>query len=186
MCDTKKELRSNLIKVRDSLDEVIREKAGIAICDKIMSMKEYDEAKSILLYAAYRSEVNVDRLFFDAIKRGKNVYFPKSFIIDGIPTMKFYKVSDLSQMKEGYKGIREPDTDGFDLEEMKGIADICIVPGVAFDKKGYRMGYGKGFYDRYLAKYRAGCVIGVAFKEQIPDELIIDEHDVAMDTVVTG
>lgn len=155
------------------------------ICSKIIKMEEYEKADTILMYYPYNNEAETFDLFEKALADGKKVAFPKTEIIDGRADLEFYEITDLSQFENGYKGIMEPDYRKFSLKKFEKDADLCIAPGVSFDKNCARIGYGKGFYDRYLGKHKSKCIIGIGFEEQITDEIPLEEDDIKMDMVIT-
>ena len=179
-------LRKKYSDIRDQLSLGQREEASKIICGRITSYREYKRADSVLVYYPYRSEVDVLPLFEKALNDGKKVYFPKCELIDGTNSMKFYRVTSADQFESGYKGISEPAADKYNLECEIDSADLMIVPGVAFDKKGYRIGYGKGFYDKYLSTKMPKHTIGACFAAQICEEGIPSEdNDIKLEVVVT-
>lgn len=155
------------------------------ISQKLIIEDSFKKAETVLVYASYKSEVNTDDIVKKALLDGKKVGFPKCEIIDGVPVINFYEVTNLCQLTEGYKGILEPDLEYYNLKEIDYVADLCIVPGVSFDKKGNRMGYGKGFYDRFLSKNMSRLNIALAFELQIVEKIPTNEFDIAMDMIIT-
>ena len=153
------------------------------IAKKVLKTPEYKEADNILLYADYRHEVMTREIFDDALLHKKKVYFPKSND-DG--TMEFYQIISVKQLESGYKGIKEPVVDNRYLFKHNSKEDtLIIVPGVAFDMKGYRVGYGKGFYDRFMQDKRQMTAFGLCFSNQLVDEIPHAMHDIKMDKIVT-
>ncbi|MCM1184739.1 MAG: 5-formyltetrahydrofolate cyclo-ligase [Roseburia sp.] len=182
--ESKEEIRRQILAVRGALpEEEIASKSG-AILQKVLKTPEYEEADNILLYADCRSEVRTRELFEDAIRRRKKVYFPKA---DGLTNrMDFYQVTAISQLLSGYQGILEPRELPASRYRLNRREDtLIIVPGIAFDISGYRLGYGKGFYDRFLAERRQISTMALAYACQLVDELPHDAHDIRMDKLVT-
>lgn len=181
--ETKEQIRKRIIQIRNQMkSEEVTQKSSL-IAQKVLMTPEYEEADNILLYADYRHEVMTREIFDDAVLRKKKVFFPKSND-DG--TMEFYQVVSVKQLESGYKGIKEPMVDERYLYRFQRSEDtLIIVPGVAFDTKGYRVGYGKGFYDRFLQDKRQMTVIGLCFSNQVVEEMPHDEHDIRMDKIVT-
>ncbi len=174
----KKELRKQYKALRDSIPEENRAHLSTEICRKITKLDAYKTAKTLLLYASAGNEVDLSPLFEKAQKDGIACAFPRC-IADGI--MEFYYVSALSELQKGAYGIMEPPTDRPATNFRSALA---IVPALAYDKDGYRLGYGGGYYDRFLAKYPVFAV-GVAYSACITDTLPCGEFDIAVDTVIT-
>jgi 5-formyltetrahydrofolate cyclo-ligase len=183
--ETKNEIRKRMLEVRNNLtQENIKAKSEL-IVQRLFQTPEYNEAHNILLYANFNNEVATGKIFEDAIKRGKRVYYPKSDALTN--TMDFYRILMMTQLQKGYMGIMEPR--GIDISTRYRLNTnedtLIIVPGVAFDIEGYRLGYGKGFYDKYMADKRQMSTIALAFSEQIVDAIPHDTHDIKMDKIVT-
>ena len=174
--------RKRMLKLRAALDSDICLTLSDRICQRFLKSDEYKNASSILMYKAYNNEVDTAMVFEAALASGKTVAFPRSEIVNGEPEMSFYIVRDKDSFVSGYKGISEPDES---CEKFTGRADICITPGVAFDKACHRVGYGKGFYDRFLGKSDVGAVIGFAYDIQVADMIETDATDISTDMVIT-
>lgn len=181
--ETKEQIRKQIIQIRNQMtSEEVAQKSSL-IAQKVLKTPEYEEADNILLYADYRHEVMTREIFDDAVLRKKKVFFPKSND-DG--TMDFYQVVSVKQLESGYKGIKEPMVDERYLYRFLRNEDtLIIVPGVAFDTKGYRVGYGKGFYDRFLQDKRQVTAMGLCFSNQVIEEIPHDVHDIRMDKIIT-
>ena len=181
--ETKQQIRQRILSYRNEMTKEDVEKKSALIAGNVMKTPEYGEADNILLYADYRHEVMTREIFKDAFQKKKRVFFPKS-LDNG--TMEFYQVVSVKQLESGYKGIREPLSSCTVKYEFRREEDtLVIVPGVAFDTKGYRVGYGKGFYDRYLQDKRQITLMGLAYALQMVDEIPHDTYDIKMDKVVT-
>ncbi|MCX5775927.1 MAG: 5-formyltetrahydrofolate cyclo-ligase, partial [Firmicutes bacterium] len=151
------------------------------IMEKIIASPHYKTAKVITVYAALPFEVDTSVLIRQAYLNHKVVAFPKVENND----LAFYKVGAVSELTtRGPLNIKEPVPSPEHLVHKNEI-DLIIVPGICFDKKKYRIGYGKGFYDRYLIGNKAHT-IGVCFKEQIYEkEIPINAQDIAVDEVIS-
>lgn len=153
------------------------------ICQKIVALSEYRNAENLLIFYPYLGEVNVLEIAINAFSLGKNVYFPK---VTSSTDMEFVKVSQLSEFREGFKGIKEPV--GNELFDKNNIRQntIMILPGSSYDFYGNRTGYGKGYYDRYLENCREHIIkIGVCFELQMLDKIEnVKPTDIPMDYVV--
>lgn len=181
--ETKEQIRKKIIQDRNQmLSAEVAEKSSM-IAQKVLKTPEYEEANNILLYADYRHEVMTREIFDDAVLRKKKVYFPKS---NADCKMDFYQVVSVKQLESGYKGIKEPVADEEYLYRYNRKEDtLVIVPGVAFDMNGYRVGYGKGFYDRFLQDKRQMTVMGLCFSNQLVEDIPHDQYDIRMDKIVT-
>lgn len=155
------------------------------ICNTIIKMDLYKNANVILLYKSCNNEVDTDILFEDSINKGKIVAYPKSYVEGLIPIMDFKLVDDLSVLEKGYKGILEPSGKATSINPSDYEGILCIVPGVAFDCNHMRVGYGKGFYDRFLSEYPKINTIGLAYDCQIVDSIDKANNDMALDMIVT-
>lgn len=182
---SKRAMRSEALLRRDSLSLPEREAKSKIICRKLLGTNDYFDANIICVYSAFRSEVDLSDFIAKALEHHKKLYFPKCRSKDGQDFIDFYEIDDLSKFAKGYQGIMEPDTEKFELTKLDEKPDMMIVPGCAFDKDGGRMGYGKGYYDRYLAGCGTHGVYATAFEVQIVDKVICNDSDVSVDYVVT-
>jgi 5-formyltetrahydrofolate cyclo-ligase len=142
---------------------------------RILKSKKFEKARSVGAYFAFGSEVKTDRILDEALRVGKKVSLPR---VEG-ESIRFYEFSDRQNLVKGRFGIMEP----LASSEITDI-DLLIVPGIAFDNEGYRLGYGKGYYDRYLSETEAYS-IGLAFSFQMTDEICSDGHDRRVNAVAT-
>jgi len=182
--ETKSEIRKRILEARGALtqDEVAAK--SDAILQKVLKTPEYMEADNILLYADYNREVMTRGIFEDAMMRKKRVYFPKSDKFTN--AMTFYQTLSVKQLEKGYMGIPEPKENPQLCYKFNANEDtLVIVPGVAFDMAGFRLGYGKGYYDKFLSNRRQLSTMALAFACQIVDELPNEQHDIKMDKLVT-
>lgn len=175
----KGEIRQSMQDKRWAMAEVLRGKAAQAIMKRILGMPSVAEAVRIFCYVSRPPEVDTWELIAALLDRGKEVYCPRMLSGD---TMEAVRIDDIQDLKRSKFGIFEPLTnqDTAAAEEM----DVALVPGLAFDRKGTRLGYGKGYYDRFL---RDGDIIkiGIGYAIQIVDTLPEAPHDMGMDMVVT-
>ncbi len=178
---TKKELRKEYIELRKSFSKAYKAELDIKITERIKSLSEYKNAKTIFAFISKDIEVNTKEVLLDALSSGKKVAVP---LCDTENTeMKFYYINSYDDLKKGYYGIMEPDK-----EKCKPAgyndAELMIVPGLAFNRKGFRLGFGKGYYDRYIPDYK-GITVGVCYDECIENEIMLSPFDKAVDMVVT-
>ncbi len=143
--------------------------------DAFLKSKFYKDHDTFLIYASFGSEADTFTLIKRANRDKKTVFLPKIFGDE----MKFYRVTDVKSLIKGSFGVPEPVED----EEYAGQKAVCVAPGLSFDKKGNRLGYGKGYYDKFLSKYpdiiKIGFCSGCCFFDEIPCE----ETDVKMDFI---
>ena len=176
----KKELRKQYISIRKNIPEALRTEESAAITDKLSKLVNNSDYSALLMYAPKEYETDIMGLFKSV--NDIPVYFPRC----DKDEMDFYKVDDLSQLKPGCFGVREPDESCELLIPNENDKYIIVVPGTAFDLDGYRIGYGKGFYDKYLSGYDKYDFykVGVCFKECMTDNVFHDDFDVKMNEVI--
>ncbi|MEF9951250.1 MAG: 5-formyltetrahydrofolate cyclo-ligase [Clostridium sp.] len=175
----KKEVRKKLLADRSSLTDQEVNTLSSLINSHIIGWDKYKECKALMTYYSFRNEVLTDEVINDSFKSNKTVVLPKS-IKEGSVILPCI-IKSLSDLVEGNYGIMEPPTDNLANKED---LDIIFVPGVGFDKKGFRIGYGAGYYDRFLKDYK-GIKVGVCFEVQLTDNAYPDSHDIAMDYIIT-
>lgn len=184
--ETKNCIRKRILARRNELSKDERQEKSRRIERKLLALPEYREAEYVLGFLGYGSEVETLSFLEKAVLDGKKVYCPVSRP-DG--TMEFYRFTGRDALKEGYKGILEPSREAeiFDGTRQKNgkCRELMIMPGVVFDKKCHRMGYGMGFYDRYLASYVPDFTAAVCFSCQIVEEFQTEDHDFTPDMVLT-
>lgn len=160
----KTEMREKYLTVRDAIPSEQKDAFDKKIYDRLIASITYRHSTDVLLYASYRNEVDTWRIFDTALRDGKRVAFP---CCNADNTMTFRYVTDREQLSERTFGILEPNDDCEIC--TPGNFSLLIVPGLIFDKGGYRIGYGKGFYDRFLSSFE-GVSIGLCYsKLQLPE-----------------
>lgn len=152
-----------------------------AIQKRVLLMEEFRVSLRIGLYAPMSGEVLTENIFVQADRHRKEVYFP--MVDEAAGALTFCRVTDLDELKPGYAGILEPSIAHSRLRQLNAL-DVLIVPGVAFDLHGGRMGYGKGYYDDCLLGYR-GKRVALAFDFQIVSELPRGVRGRKVDWIVT-
>ena len=182
----KKELRKQALEKRNALTIEERMEKSNHISDAVIRHPAFIEADSVLLYASFRSEVDTVQIFKSAISSGKKVYFPKVLGVE----MEFYHVESEEDFETGTWGILEPRVEAHKKYIFKQEEKSCmILPGAVFDKAGNRIGYGRGYYDRFLSSIEPNGIfkIGIAFSCQIIDIEAFpkEEHDVCLDALIT-
>lgn len=173
----KKAVRQHYSSVRNNISDAEKQKYDADILLLLINSKLLDKYDNILSYVSYRSEVDTINILKHLFNIGKNVYTPK---VLNKTEMVFIKTNDLTDLTEGYMGIPEP-TDGEAFEVNNGI---CLVPGLTFDESGNRMGYGGGYYDRFLSD-KDLIKIGLTYECLLSDKVLTEETDVKMDYIIT-
>ncbi len=173
----KKELRRIYINKRESLSQEEREALSKRIIDRILELEEIKGAKKVLLFCPIRGEPDITPLFSWVLKEGKSLVLPK---VEG-KNLKLVEVEGEKDLSIGAFCIPEP-TKG--KEVLPQEVDLSLVPGILFDKEGYRIGYGKGYYDKLLGKL-GGIKVGVCFDFQVVERLPRDSWDKPVDLVLT-
>ena len=178
-----KELRSRLKKQRGLLGAYECHNMSHDIYKRLIALELDREYDNILLYSAIRNEVNTDEYFTYLVNKAKRIYYPR---VSG-NKMSFYRVRSLDELNCGSFNIKEPDMTK-EYTQADGRA-LMIVPGLAFSDTGYRIGYGKGFYDRYLSSFTKRdtvMAVGVGYDFQLLSGMTFeDEYDVPLDGVIT-
>lgn len=181
--EKKRFLRQKLKSARDSLLPAEIEEKSARIAQKVMAHPAYTGAAAVMFYASFGSEVRTGALILDALAAGKAAAVPVC-LPDGrlLPSLIWHFPEDLAP---GRFGVPEPKS-GCLRPASPADFDLIVVPGVAFDRRGYRLGYGAGCYDRFLRETRPGAVfMGLAFELQLVDDVHPEPHDVAVHLIVT-
>lgn len=183
--EEKNELREKYIEVRKNLDPETKKKRDEAICKTILSSISYRYADNVLMYYPKASEIDVRPIMYKALEDGKRVAFPRC-APDGSPNMEFHFVTSEEDMEVGIFKIKAPkeNCEMFDRSSAKG-STLILVPALSFDRHGYRLGYGKGFYDRYIDKNRMTAVGVIYFDCVEKKDLPRGRYDLAMHFMVT-
>ena len=172
-------LRRELLARRDAVPQ--REEKSRAVGDGVLALPAYQKARQVLLYLSKGSEVDTWKVFARALAEGKEVYAPRC--LDGEGTMGFFQVTSPQELLQGRFGLWEPDPRSCAPWRRREGA-LCLVPGIAFDRQGYRLGYGKGYYDRFLASF-SGTAAGLCFRELALERLPRGPQDRRVDVLVT-
>ena len=155
-------------------DKINRAAADAAIARRVLDSSAYGQARVLLGYAALPEEIQTDGILRRALAEGKALYLPRC--LDDAGQMAFYRVQALEDLESGSFGVREPSLAAPQYNmDLDGQA-LCLVPGLCFDNKGYRLGYGKGYYDRFLAKFR-GVTLGLCYNDFLQDCLPVGDYD---------
>ncbi|HQT44968.1 MAG TPA: 5-formyltetrahydrofolate cyclo-ligase [Candidatus Micrarchaeota archaeon] len=178
---TKKEIRESVSARRNALSDEDVILASTSIIENLQSSFMYKKARTVLFYCSIRGEVYTHGAISAALKGGKIVALPKTNT--GARELNLYKIRSLSDLAKGAYGVLEPVPDHLHKIGITDI-DLVIVPGVAFDKEGNRIGLGLGYYDRLLPGVAGlGRICALAYSFQIVEKIPHDAHDIPMDCI---
>ncbi|MDZ4186359.1 MAG: 5-formyltetrahydrofolate cyclo-ligase [Desulfuromonadales bacterium] len=175
---SKNAIRKRILSRRDTLSPLQVASLSREVAGQFLTCGPYVAASTLVLYASIRSEVATLGIFAAAIEAGKRVLYPRTVGT----TLEFVAIESLEALEAGRFGICEPGSgESIPLAEI----DLIVLPGVAFDEQGIRLGYGFGCYDRALAAVERPTLVGLAYDFQIVPSLPRETHDVPVDFLVT-
>jgi 5-formyltetrahydrofolate cyclo-ligase len=172
-------VRRLVLAARSRLSAGERSAAGEAVAERLADLPELQGARAVLGFASFGAELPTDPVMAWVLASGRRLLMP---YVDGAG-LRATEVASVEELAPGYRGIREPvHRVAIDASE----ADVILVPGVAFDASGRRLGYGGGFYDAFLAGIeRRAPRVGLCFDLQIVDDVPTEDEDEAVDVIVT-
>jgi len=175
--EEKKELRDWIRKHKRAMTQEEIEEKSARLVEMFLASDAYKNAKTVYGYLPYNQEVRTTKAMEQVLKDGKGLALPKIYG----DRMDFIVVTDLSQVAKGYCGIPEPIHD-------EPLADdptaLVLMPGMAFDREGHRMGYGGGFYDKFLEREPNHPTLALCYEFQLLPHLETEAHDIPVDTVL--
>ena len=177
---TKRELRQQIRTQKRRLSAVEMAVMSEDICSKVLALASWQEAGTLLLYYPLPDEVDVRLLIKDAFESGKKVLLP---VVKG-DELELHLYEGEASLKEGAFGIMEPTGPLFAPKHYDEI-ELAVIPGMAFDSAGHRLGRGKGYYDRLLPHLKAAKLIGICFSFQFLDEVPAEAHDISVCKVIS-
>lgn len=177
-------IREDYISQRRAIEAEKKAALDEKICSVVLASATYRYADTILMYYAKDDEVNINRVAWEAIAAGKKVAFPRTNPEDR--SMIFYFVKGEDDFETGSMGLFEPKADlpSFAVTGELQQNVICIIPAVVYDKKGFRIGYGGGYYDRYLSSFK-GTKVGVEYYDFIVPDVPHGRFDLAVDVLIS-
>lgn len=187
----KRELRRSAVSVRDGIPPVRREELSSLVCHHAWQWLEETGADSVMVYVPFRSELDTRPLIERCWKAGRRVVLPRVHASSGEMTL--HAVESWSELEPGTYGIPEP-AESLSAVEKGSEPPVVFVPGLAFDARGGRLGYGRGYYDRLRARlYGASASgaewksvwVGLAYGAQVLNEVPMEAHDAFMDMLIT-
>jgi 5-formyltetrahydrofolate cyclo-ligase len=178
--DEKSELREKLKLIRDSVDSGLAETASQRVWNILKGRGEFQKAKGIGAFASIPHEINTYPILEGTLSMGKKLYLPK--VSKDKSSFEFFPVTDLKNLTPGPFGIQEPTAA---KAADWGDLDMVLVPGLAFDRKGNRLGFGKGFYDRVLPRLKKNClIVGLGYAFQLVEKVPTRTHDFPVKAVL--
>lgn len=182
----KKILRKEILEKRNNINSAKKKELDKKILDQFYESKYYKEAAKIFIYISYDSEINTKVIINKALKDKKKIYVPRTEF--KTRHMDAVEITNLDNLAESKYGILEPKIEEPHIDPNE--FDLIVVPGVAFDRNGGRMGYGAGFYDRYFKKINKENIdkivkLALAYELQILDKVPMNAQDVPVDYIIT-
>lgn len=177
----KKARRAGMLQQRRELSDSEWQAASRTAQLQLLNLEEYRQAHSVALYYPAHRETDTLMIAETALSEGKKLFFP---VVCGLE-MELHQVEDLDELKPGRFGIHEPCRR--ENWSRSGLPDMIVIPGVLFDLNGHRIGYGKGYYDRFLGQHDGTChLVGLCHDFQLTEDPIpADRHDIRMEVIVT-
>ncbi len=177
----KTRLRQKYRMFRENMKKDEKQNMNKKILDKILILKKYKESETVFTYVSKEIEVDTSELIVKCLKENKKIAVPACNTEDR--TMDFYFIKSQNDLKKGAFGLWEPIREK--CEKATDFSEgMCIVPGFCFDYKGYRLGYGYGYYDRFL-QYFGGTTIGICYSKFITPQLPHGKFDRPVDVLIT-
>lgn len=173
----KKALRAHIRQIKLALSQETICSVSKNLTEQFLAHPLYRQAKTIYGYLPYNQEIRTWGLLEQALKDGKQVAVPKVYGEE----MRFILLDDLNKVAPGYAGIPEPVEDGPVAADPTALV---LMPGLAFDREGHRMGYGGGFYDRFLAEQPNHPTIALCYEFQLLEHIPTEEFDIPVDCVL--
>jgi 5-formyltetrahydrofolate cyclo-ligase len=173
-------LRRIMLEKRKKLSSEERRNASFHIQQSLLESEVYVKAKHLVLYSSIHNEVDSSLVMNDALTSGRKVFLP---VVADMGLI-FREVKETTALQKGAFGIMEPPASNSVISPEK--VDLIVVPGIAFDLQGHRVGYGKGYYDKALHSLeKQGKLIAVCYDFQLVDEIAGEPHDVMVDMMIT-
>ena len=177
----KKEIREKYRCIRKEISSDVREEASARIAGQLFNEPAYQKARFIYCYASFEDEADTHRIIEESLRQGKRVALPR---VRGKHRMEFCFIKSPADLKPGFLGIREPGQ-WCPKAPAPYSETMVIMPGIAFDRRGGRIGYGGGYYDAYLTGHTRCIKAALAYSAQIADELPSEPEDVKVDMIIT-
>ena len=177
----KSELRDRYKALRRNMEPSFKESCDATIAKRVAGLWQYAKNRRLFTYVSTAIEVDTRRIIERALADGKAVAVPRC--VPGTRTMEFYTISGLQELRPGSFGVLEPEPNPKNLwtDFSEGL---CLVPALCYDWRGFRLGYGKGYYDRFLAGFE-GNMVGLCYSECVRHKLPHGRYDRPVELLVT-
>lgn len=176
----KVKIREKALKIRKNLTPDERARKSRLIAENLESFEVFEKAQYVLFYYTHNDEVDTVELMEKYLGE-KEIYLP---VIRGKSHFQAVPLKSISDLRKGHEGVPEPvETDPNPVFDEQ--IELTITPGVAFDRKGNRLGTGKGYYDRYFQSFPNSVKVALAYEEQVLDNVPKDTYDVSIDFIIT-
>lgn len=177
----KTELRQKYRSLRQAMPQEIKDAKDLAIADKVRHLWQYENNHILLVYVSTAIEVDTFRIIHNALSDGKRVAVPRC--VPDSRNMEFYYIDSTDELQPGMFGVLEPlqNPDKLYNEHDGGL---CLVPAFSYDWHGYRLGYGKGYYDRFLSRFN-GNIVGICYSDCVQRTLPHGRYDRPVELLVT-
>ncbi|WP_426983879.1 5-formyltetrahydrofolate cyclo-ligase [Brevibacillus borstelensis] len=183
LLDQKRELRREILAQRASVSPEERQARSEQMCRHLLSFDRLRRCRTVMAYYPFREELDIVPFLEKALERGQEIWLPLTLPAERRIVPYIYTGPDM--LKRGTYGILEPDP-GLAAEGKAEDLDAVLVPGVAFDRRGGRMGYGAGYYDRFLSSLpHRPLLIGCSFDLQVQKAVPMEPHDISLDFLAT-
>ncbi len=181
LINSKKSFRRLYSSIRNGIDKALKEEYSKRIITSLINAEKYKSNQNILIYVSFGSEIQTNDIIDYSLKNNKSVYIP--FWNDG--TMDFYMIKNRSELMKDKNGFLIPDISKCEKLE-NGCEALCVVPGLSFDRFGNRLGYGGGYYDRFLALNPQITPIALCFDRCLcSGRLPTEKHDIIIPVIIT-
>ena len=178
----KKIIRDQILKSKEEIDKINLKSYSDSIINQLYNTNYYKKAKTIMTFISFGAEVDTHDFIKTSIRNNKRIVVP--ITVPATKELKLSEVLDFDELEIGFYDILTP-KDKFIRYVDPSEVDLIIVPGVAFDRDGYRIGYGGGYYDRFLSKLDHITKISLAFDMQFIDKVPREDFDIPVDYIIT-
>lgn len=177
----KTELRQKYRSLRQSMPKEIKDEKDTAIANQVRRLWQYENNSILLIYVSTEIEVDTFRIIRQAWEDGKRVAVPRC--VPDTRNMEFYYIDSTDELEPGMFGVLEPSANPERLYQERD-GGLCIVPAFSYDWQGYRLGYGKGYYDRFLSRFE-GNMVGICYSDCVQRSLPHGRYDRPVELLVT-